>query len=75
MPGKMPEKTIIHGYPVTHEKDVYEGVSYLRDDLDSSEAKVFFDQARARGSANFEDDEDRQFTLVYQNGVYNLIRR
>lgn len=71
----MPEKTNIRGFPVTYEKNAIEGVRYLRDDLDFEEARVFFDQARQRGSAQFEDDEDRQYTLFYKLGQYALVRR
>ncbi len=57
------------------EENAREGIGHLRDDLDSEEARVFFDQARQRGSAEFEDDEGRQYTLIYQNGSYILTRR
>lgn len=71
----MAQKTSVHGFTVAFEENVREGINYLRDDLDINEAKVFFDQARVRGSAQFEDDEDRQYTLFYQNGAYTLARR
>ena len=71
----MAQKTSLHGFMVAFEENAREGVNYLRDDLDLNEAKVFFDQARVRGSAQFEDDEDRQYTLFYQNNVYVLARR
>jgi hypothetical protein len=51
------------------------GVRHLLDDLSWDERKVFFDQAYSKGAAQFEDDEDRQFTLYYQNGGYLLTRR
>ncbi len=72
----MPQKTTVHTFfSVTFEEDAHDGIRYLRDDLDYKEAKVFFDQARIRGSAEFEDDKDRQYTLIHQNGVYTLARR
>lgn len=71
----MPETTIIHGHHTAYEKDAYEGVRYLKVDLDFKEAEVFFREARTRGSADFEDDKDRQFTLIYRDGVYTLTRR
>jgi len=52
-----------------------EAVFYLKEDLSSDEARVFFDQARAKGSAQFEDDNDRQFTLFYSNGLFTLRKR
>ncbi|OHA09402.1 MAG: hypothetical protein A3B37_02460 [Candidatus Sungbacteria bacterium RIFCSPLOWO2_01_FULL_59_16] len=69
------KKTDVHTFPTSYEENAEEGIRYLEDDLSYEEAKVFFDQARTRGSAELEDDEDRQFTLSYQNGAYTLIRR
>ena len=71
----MAEKTTIYGFSVIYEKNAIEGVHYLRDDLDFQEARVFFEQARLKSFAQFEDDEDRQYTLIYRNGIYNLVRR
>jgi hypothetical protein len=71
----MPEKTNVHGFTVNYETNAYEGIRYLRDDLDFEEARVFFDQARLRGFAQFEDDQDRQYTLYYRDGIYTLARR
>lgn len=71
----MPEKTYIHGFTVTFEQNTLEGVRYLRDDLDFNEAKVFFEQAKRNGTAQFEDDQDRQYTLFYKGGSYTLVRR
>lgn len=71
----MPKTITFHGFTITYEDNSYEGVKYLRDDLDSEEARVFFDQARMRGYAKFEDDDDRQYTLFYKSGIYNLVRR
>ncbi len=59
----MIKKTNIYGFYITYEESVYDGIRYLRDDLDFEEARVFFDQARQRGYANFEDNQDRQYTL------------
>jgi len=69
------QKTDVHNFPTSYEENAEEGIRHLKDDLSRDEARVFFDQARARGSAEFEDDEDRQFTLSHQNGTYTLIRR
>lgn len=71
----MPQKTTIHGFQVEYEENGYEGIRYLREDLDYNEARVFFDQAKLKGSAGFEDDQDRQYTLVYRTGLYVLMRR
>ncbi|MBI4095173.1 MAG: hypothetical protein HY435_03205 [Candidatus Liptonbacteria bacterium] len=74
----MLEKTTIHGYRVQYETedDVKSGVAYLRDDLAREEATVFFDQARLKGSAQFEADNENQYTLTYsRDGIYTLLRR
>lgn len=47
------------------------GIRYLRDDLDPNE----FDYAKRQGFAQFEDDQDRQYTLFYRSGIYTLTRR
>lgn len=86
----MSEKATVHGFSVIYEENAIEGIRYLvkeyslfstlrsarlRDDLDFEEARVFFDQARTKGFAEFEDDEDRQYTLFYKGGSYTLARR
>jgi hypothetical protein len=77
----MPETIKIHGHSVVYEQNAYEGIRHLRDDLQREEAVVFFDQAKLKGSAEFEDDHERQFTLLYKkggflvNGGYVLVRR
>ncbi|OGC47424.1 MAG: hypothetical protein A3A94_03245 [Candidatus Portnoybacteria bacterium RIFCSPLOWO2_01_FULL_43_11] len=64
-----------HGYPLDYDDNGYNGMKYLKNDLDNSEARVFFDQARRRGYAEFEDDNDRQYTMSYKNGKYTVTRR
>lgn len=71
----MVQKVYLHGFGISYEDNARDGIEYLRDDLDVSEARVFFEYARRNGSAQFEDDDDRQFTLVYEDGNYVLIRR
>jgi len=58
----------VYGFLVRFEQDLREGIRYLRDDLQKEEAKTLFDAARLRGSAEFEDDEDRDWTLMYVRG-------
>ena len=71
------KKEQIHGYWLVFEEELRDGVRYLRDDLQQKEAKTIFDAARFDGSAEFEDDQDRDWTLIYnrQDGNYTLIRR
>ena len=71
----MAEKTTIHDFTISYETNAAEGIRYLREDLSLDEARVFFDQARTKGSAQFEDDHDRQYSLIHQNGAYVLVRR
>ena len=71
------KKEQIHGFWLTYEEELREGVRYLRDDLQFKEAKTIFDAARLDGTAEFEDDQDRDWTLIYnrQEGNYTLVRR
>lgn len=69
------KKTSVHGFPLTYEEEAKSGVSYLTYSLDQAEAKVFFDQARAKGMAAFEDREGRDYTLTYKNSAYILFKK
>ena len=70
------KKQQIHGYWVKFDEGVKEGIRYLRDDLQRNEAKTLFEAARLRGEAEFEDDQDRDWTLIYnRDGTFTLIRR
>lgn len=70
------QKTNICGIPVYFEENAKAGVYYLAYDLQPEEAIVFFRHARAYGSAYFEDDQERQFTLVHNpDGSYLIKRR
>lgn len=70
------EDTTIYSFKVQYEEVTKPAVDYLKNDLSSEEAKVFFEYAKRHGSAQFEDDEDRNFTLVYNdNNLYTLTRR
>lgn len=72
----MPNTVFVHGLKVAFEENARPGIDYLSNDLDTNEARIFFDQARVKGSAQFEDDEDRQYTLFYQkDGSFVLARR
>ncbi len=57
------------------EKNIKFGVNYLDKILSSQESKVFVRQAYESGSAQFEDKNRRQFTLIYKGGSYILISR
>jgi len=71
------KKERIHGFLLIFDEKLRDGVRYLRDDLQYREAKTLFDAARLTGTAEFEDDYDRDWSLVYnrREGTYTLIRR
>ena len=71
------KKEQIHGFWLIYEEELRDGVRYLRDDLQHAEAKTLFDAARVDGVSEFEDDQDRDWTLIYnrQEGNYTLVRR
>lgn len=70
----------VHNYYVQYDNadaTINYALSYLQSDLDSEEASVFFDAAKKRGKAKFEDDYENQFTLTYDYStyVYTLTKR
>jgi len=71
------KKEQVHGFWVRFEQDLREGITYLSEDLQAEEAKTIFDAACLRGRAEFEDDEDRDWTLTYVRGddIYILTLR
>ncbi len=70
-------KEQVHGFWVRFEQDLREGIIYLSEDLQAEEAKTIFDAARLTGRAEFEDDEDRDWTLTYirDDDIYVLTLR
>lgn len=64
----------IHGFFINYDEKDYAAIRYLRDDLQTPEVKVFFDQARARGKAPFEDNYEHKFLITYSGGIYTLSR-
>jgi len=71
------KKESIHGFWLTFDEEMRDGVRYLRDDIQLGEAKTLFDAARLRGEAEFEDDHERNWTIIYNrnDGTYTLLRR
>jgi hypothetical protein len=67
----------IHGFKTYYNSETRNGMRRLLEDLDSSEARPLFDHAKRNGSANFEDDNEGQYTLIYDRGKYTftIIRR
>ena len=66
----------IYGHKVYSEEDAKEGVDYLDNAIQSEEAKVFFDQAKIKSSAQFENDEGQNYTLLYKkDGTYWVYKR
>lgn len=71
----MVKKTTVHSFTVEYEEEAKEAIHFLQDELDYEEAKVFFDQAKLKRSAEFEDKYRHNYTLTYANGIYVLTRR
>jgi cellobiose phosphorylase len=70
------QETYIHSFKDRHEENAQGGIVYLRDHLDAKEAKVFFDEARRKKSANFEDQQGKNYTLSFDSyNTYTLVRR
>jgi hypothetical protein len=68
--------TDVHGIRVRYDKSTERGIYYLKYDLSPNEAKVIIEYARNHGQAEFEDDQDRDYTLVKgADGTYTLVLR
>lgn len=66
----------VYGYKVSSQDDAKEGIDYLDLKIDREEAKVFFDQAYSKGSAQFEDDKGKNYTLIKNSeGHYSVEKR
>jgi len=67
----------VYGFLVRFEQDLREGITYLGQDLQIEEAKTLFNAAKLTGRSEFEDDEDRDWTLTYirDGDVYVLTLR
>lgn len=67
-------KSTIHGRSVSTGADDDESRRYLRE-LDNDEAKVIFDQAKRRGTAEFEvrrNGTRENYSAGYKNGKYTV---
>lgn len=70
------EETYVHGFKVKYEDNAYSGVYYLKNELDQKEAGIFFDEAKRKKSADFEDRQARNYTLSYDSyATFTLVRR
>ncbi|MFA6253040.1 MAG: hypothetical protein WCV69_02115 [Patescibacteria group bacterium] len=56
----------VHGHKVYSEEDAKDGVNYLEYNIQIEECRVFFEQAKAKGSAPFEDGKGHNYTLLYK---------
>ena len=71
----MTQTTEIHGHKVEYEDNAREGIIYLKEKLESAESQIFFNQAKAHHSADFEDNHNHNFTLLHHADGYTLVRR
>lgn len=69
-------KRDIHGHTVVGDDAAAKGMAFLDESLQYAEAEVFFQQARGRGEAEFEDAQNRNYTLQYSgDGTYTVVAR
>ena len=71
------KKEQVYGFWVIFEEEFRPGINYLENDLQINEAKTIFNAAKQNGFAEFEDDSDRDWTLLYNKNdyTYTLIKR
>ncbi|MBU0613092.1 hypothetical protein KKB10_03690 [Patescibacteria group bacterium] len=69
-------KQDVHGHKVLGESSAKNGINHLDHKLDMSEAEVFFTQAKTHGSAEFEDEKGRNYTLTRNSdATYTVEKR
>lgn len=66
----------VHGFRVRYEDPARDGVYHLKLKIDKPEAEVFFNQAREKELAHFEDQYDRDYVIAYSrsDNFYYVIR-
>jgi hypothetical protein len=71
------QRTEIDGHPVYHDDEDHHGVEYLNSKIDRNEAKVLFDYAKTHGTAEFETQGGKNYSLVHNNekGNYEIVKR
>ena len=67
-------KDTIFGHVVSHDDSVGQGWYYLARQINQAEAKVFFDEAYNKGSAEFQDHMGYKYKIVHNNGEYDLVK-
>lgn len=67
--------TTVHNFSLKYPEDCDAGRYYLEYRLNSEEARVFFDQARSHGHADFETHEQRHFRLTHESDGSNVLSR
>lgn len=62
----------VHSHHLTYDDHSKDGFHYLRGRLNAREAKVFFDQAKFKGAAEFEDHHGHRYELRHGQGKFSL---
>ena len=70
-------RTEIDGHPVYYNDEDDHGVEYLSRKIDRGETKVLFDYAKTHGTAEFETQGGKNYSLVHNNekGNYEIVKR
>jgi hypothetical protein len=74
----MSQEINLHGFNLKYDGETAQmGVHYLKDKIDESEAKAFFDEARHsyEAKAHFKDSHGYNFTLVFDGGNNYTVRQ
>ena len=68
---------VIHGYKTRYNAESELGMKHLLYDLQPSEVKPLYEYAKRGETADFEDDNEGQFSILYNKGdfTYTVIRR
>ncbi len=70
-------RTEIHGHPVYYEKDDHPALDYLTKKIDGAEVTMLFDYAKTHGTAEFETQGGKNYSLVHnrKQGNFEIVKR
>jgi len=66
----------LHGHQVEHDEGDHHGYDYLAHKIQAEEAEVLFHHAKAHGSAQFETQTGKNYSVVHNdNGTFTIKKR
>ena len=66
----------LHGHSLMHDDNDHHGYEYLAHKIGADESKMFFQQAKEHGSAEFKTNLNKDYILTHNsNGTYTVAKK